>query len=239
MASCTHDKQSSTPEIGAYSTQPLFNLSREMLGVKAFGSSAPRRYFQGRVKVHARTPSDFPSARHSPERQNNEWTVSTIMTKNPICVSEDTPLAEVARTMNSARISGVPVLSRGHVIGILSETDLLLSFPPKEEGAKHEYYIPPIYIPMLDTVFSVPKSKQFADDVKRMLALDAGDLMSTPAITVCESASVGEAARVMIANKVNRLPVVDRDKSSRLVGVVTRDDIVSFMAAHQLVDELE
>lgn len=222
-----------------------------MLQVRIF-CATPRRVSHGRsIRIlHARTPSDLPK-HDAAVGANGTNRVGDIMSPNPICVYEDTPLADVARIMNSARISGVPVLrarsderelggpcaGASHIVGVLSETDLLLSYPPKEDGARREYYIPPMYIPMLDTIFSVPKSKQFTDDVKRMLALNAGDLMSKPAIIISEDSSISDAARLMIRNRVNRLPVLAADESERLVGVVTRDDVVSFMATHQFTEE--
>ena len=47
--------------------------------------------------------------------------------------------------------------------------------------------------------------------------------MKTPVITVDSNASVEEAARLMLANKIGGLPVVDGGK---LVGVVTSSDML-------------
>lgn len=48
------------------------------------------------------------------------------------------------------------------------------------------------------------------------LSTEVWRVMSTPAVTVRGHAHVGEAAAVMLARKVHRLPVVDKD--DRLVG---------------------
>jgi CBS-domain-containing membrane protein len=47
--------------------------------------------------------------------------------------------------------------------------------------------------------------------------------MTAPAITIAPHESVSEAARIMAGRGVNRLPVV---KDDRLVGIVTRADLV-------------
>ena len=47
--------------------------------------------------------------------------------------------------------------------------------------------------------------------------------MTAPAVTIGPDRRVAEAAALMIARKVNRLPVVD---DGRLVGIVTRADLV-------------
>ncbi|MEU6144570.1 CBS domain-containing protein [Streptomyces sp. NPDC047081] len=52
----------------------------------------------------------------------------------------------------------------------------------------------------------------------------AGDLMSTPAITVHPEQRVADAARVMERHGVERLPVVDEE--DRLIGIATRRDLL-------------
>ncbi|MEU8995365.1 CBS domain-containing protein [Streptomyces caniferus] len=59
-------------------------------------------------------------------------------------------------------------------------------------------------------------------------APDAGVLMSAPARTVRADDSVVRAARLMSASGVERLPVVDEE--ARLVGMVTRRDVLQIFA---------
>ena len=58
--------------------------------------------------------------------------------------------------------------------------------------------------------------------------------MTAPALTIRPLQSVSEAAKLMLARRVNRLPVVD---GTRLVGIVTRADLVR--AFHRSDDEIE
>jgi CBS-domain-containing membrane protein len=53
----------------------------------------------------------------------------------------------------------------------------------------------------------------------------AGDLMTCPAVTISPDDPVQTAARVMHSHRLQRLPVVDRDR--RLVGIVSRSDVLS------------
>ncbi|MFI8371906.1 CBS domain-containing protein [Streptomyces sp. NPDC085466] len=55
-------------------------------------------------------------------------------------------------------------------------------------------------------------------------ALNAQDVMSTPAITVHAEEAAADAARLMVRRGVERLPVVDEEE--RLVGIVTRRDLL-------------
>jgi len=55
-------------------------------------------------------------------------TVSEVMTKNVMTVAEDTPIEEAARIMADNKIGGLPVMRDGHVVGIITETDLFKIF---------------------------------------------------------------------------------------------------------------
>lgn len=59
-------------------------------------------------------------------------------------------------------------------------------------------------------------------------AFTAGDLMSAPVATVCESAGFVETLRLMRNHKVRRMPVVTA--GGTLFGVVAADDIVKLLA---------
>ena len=54
-------------------------------------------------------------------------------------------------------------------------------------------------------------------------ALTARQIMTSPLVTISESATVEEAARLMAQKKVKTLPVMDKDK---LAGVLTFTDII-------------
>jgi len=55
-------------------------------------------------------------------------TVSEVMSKKVLTVSEDTPIEEAARIMADNKIGGLPVMRDGHVVGIITETDLFKIF---------------------------------------------------------------------------------------------------------------
>src|SRR5438445_12273473 len=51
--------------------------------------------------------------------------VKEVMTRNVISFREDTPVDEIASTLIAKRITGAPVVANeGHVVGIVSETDV-------------------------------------------------------------------------------------------------------------------
>lgn len=50
--------------------------------------------------------------------------VKDVMTKNVLTVSEITPIEEAARIMADNKVGGLPVMREGHIVGIITETDL-------------------------------------------------------------------------------------------------------------------
>lgn len=58
----------------------------------------------------------------------NKITVSEVMVKNVLSVTEDTPIEQAARIMADNKIGGLPVMRDGGVVGIITETDLFKMF---------------------------------------------------------------------------------------------------------------
>jgi CBS domain-containing protein len=139
-------------------------------------------------------------------------TVQEAMTPHVVTVRPETPLKDVARVLIESGISGLPVVDgRGHVVGVVSEADFLV----KGQGA------PSIRHRRL--AWLIGDSATTRDQLSKVAARSAGEAMSAPAITIAPTRSLQEAAGLMTANGVNRLPVVE---NGRLVGIVTRADLV-------------
>jgi len=144
-----------------------------------------------------------------PRRHLRHWTrrVRDVMTTTVVTVDRLTPYKEVVRVLAEHRISGVPVLSLGrHVVGVVSEADLLTE---EDKTARDR----------------MARPRRVLRRSPRKWALTAGELMTSPAITIHPDATIPGAARTMNAHHVRRLPVVDAD--GRLMGVVSRRDLLS------------
>jgi acetoin utilization protein AcuB len=55
-------------------------------------------------------------------------TVAEVMTWKTVTVTPDTPLVEAARLLHDHKIGGLPVVEGGAVVGMITETDLLVAF---------------------------------------------------------------------------------------------------------------
>jgi CBS domain-containing membrane protein len=162
------------------------------------------------------TPGDFKQIyalafQHALERLNREVTVAEIMSREVVWVKPDTPLAEVAGAMGQRGISGVPVVDDNHrVVGVVSEKDFLRRMGVEESQN------------FMTLVASCLRSKGcVALPIKKQTA---SDLMSAPAVTVTPETRVRDLAELFAARHINRAPVTDAE--GRLVGIVTRGDLV-------------
>ena len=61
---------------------------------------------------------------HAP-RALNVLTIQDVMTWGAITVRPDSDLREAARVMHAHKVGALPVVARGRVVGILTETDLV------------------------------------------------------------------------------------------------------------------
>jgi predicted transcriptional regulator len=51
--------------------------------------------------------------------------VGDLMTADPVVVDQDAPIADAEMLLRSYRISGLPVLEDGTLVGVISQTDIL------------------------------------------------------------------------------------------------------------------
>jgi len=133
-------------------------------------------------------------------------TVKDVMTTTVVSVRREAEFKEIIGVMRRRHISAFPVLDSGNrVLGVVSEADLLLkeAFP----GSPDETHAP-----------------WLSRDRAKVAGLTAGDLMTSPAITIEPECPVAEAARVMHRRRVKRMPVVTEQR--RLVGIVSRVDVL-------------
>lgn len=135
-------------------------------------------------------------------------TVRELMTRDVATVGADTPYKAIADLLDARKISAVPVVDADRrVVGVVSEADLLAKI--EFEGAAEP-------APFFDRN---RKARAKAGGTT------AGEVMTSPAVTITADESVTAAARVMDRKRVKRLPVVDGD--GRLVGIVSRRDLLS------------
>lgn len=166
----------------------------------------------------ARRPAEAASARPSQNgeqgpaaRQPGRWhrRVRDVMTTSVVTVDRITPYKEIASLMAKHKVSALPVLMMGRrVAGVVSEADLLRLEDQRERSAR-----------------AMRHSRLSWRGHGKSWGHTAGELMTSPAITIHPDATIPAAARLMNQHHVKRLPVVD--PSGTLIGIVSRRDLLS------------
>ncbi len=148
-----------------------------------------------------------------------EATVRDLMRTAVPTVAPGDTVATVARLLASSGLPGIPVLEHGEVIGIVTEKDLI--------ARKADVEVP-TPVPFLDAIFVLDGGRDFDEELRRVLAVTAADLMTSPVYNILDTATLTQVATLMIDENVNPVPVVDQ--AMRLVGIVSRADLVRVIA---------
>lgn len=125
--------------------------------------------------------------------------VKERMTRLPIVTTPDLPVPEALHLMRQEHIRRLPVVDKkGHLVGIVSDRDLLLASPS-------------------------PATSLSAWEITYLLGkITVHDVMTKKVITVTEDSPIEDAARIMADSKIGGLPVV---RDGALVGIITETDL--------------
>jgi CBS-domain-containing membrane protein len=148
-------------------------------------------------------------------------TVGDLMTHAVHRVHPDTPFKEIAKLLADHDITAAPVVDADdRPLGVVSEADLLRreAAQPDSSGL----------LALLDDEPPWPGPARSATT--------AAELMTAPAVVARPEWTVVQAARVMDAHRIKRLPVVD--DTGVLVGIVSRADLLQvFLRRDHLIRE--
>ena len=140
-------------------------------------------------------------------RRRGQWRVCDVMTADVVTADRNMSYKQTAKLMTDQRVSAIPVVAKGgRVVGVVSEADVLRKAErrPWRRGSR--------------------LSGRVRRDRAKARARTAGQLMSSPAITIHPDASLSAAARLMNAHHMRRLPVVNA--VGDLIGIVSRRDLI-------------
>ncbi len=127
-----------------------------------------------------------------------------IMTKSVATVLPSVPLRAAAGTLSYRGFTALPVIEQdGQLLGVISEADIIRSRFPIEPPAGS------------------------VEDKAAVNEMTVADAMTSPVVGVSHDADVSVVAHEMLTHQRRFLPVVD---GTRLVGVITRRDIVRVLA---------
>lgn len=136
------------------------------------------------------------------ERVVSELTVADLMTSDLFTLLEDDNITVADEMMKWRNIRHIPVVNdRFEIVGIITNRDILKISVSALAGISHR------------------DQRTLHDKVK------AKDVMQKKILTVPESTPLFTAAKLLTANKIGCLPIINKGK---LVGIITEADFVKF-----------
>ncbi|MFL5194012.1 MAG: CBS domain-containing protein [Microvirga sp.] len=144
-------------------------------------------------------------------------TAADVMTPGVITVRPETSIHEIAKLLCDHHISGVPVVEdEERLLGIVSEGDLIGHAQLAGERRRSWW----------QTFLNGPTV--LAQHYAKSHGRTASDVMTREVVTVLETTSVAETARVLEQHRIKRVPVL---RDGRLAGIVTRSNLLQVLAA--------
>src|SRR5579883_1906502 len=142
--------------------------------------------------------------------------VGDVMTRDPEAVTPETPIADVVARLLARDFTALPVVDAdGRVVGMIADSDLLEARLTEQRLGMSKVIGPALVAEQLARLKTAGATVRQA--------------MTSPAVTVTATTPLADAARLMHARGLKRLPVVDA--AGRLVGVLSRLDILGCVVA--------
>ncbi|MEZ4674388.1 MAG: CBS domain-containing protein [Caldilineaceae bacterium] len=129
--------------------------------------------------------------------------VDEVELEPAVTVSSATPLVTLLASMQQAlQMRAVVVDAEGQAVGVISESDLLTRVEKSQR---------------IKVMAALRDQSELAD---LQLSQSAGDLMTTPVITVKAESRAFDAIRLLMDNQIKRLPAIGND--GKVTGLVNR-----------------
>ncbi|AEG61040.1 CBS and ACT domain-containing protein [Desulforamulus ruminis] len=124
--------------------------------------------------------------------------VKDVMITSPVTIPKSTPILEALEKMKRLKIRQLPVTDKGHLVGLVTERELL-------------------------TVTPSPATTLSVFEMNYLLSkMVVSEVMVKDPITVSPETTIEEAALIMRENKANCLLVMEAEE---LAGIITQTDI--------------
>ena len=145
-------------------------------------------------------------------------TVRDVMDSSVAMVTPDALLTQVLTLLSQDPNQRVVVIDANfHVVGIISDTDLVSRMSPETHPGLLEQLVSRLRLGH--------RSVEARSHLQKARGKTAADLMTQPAITLRADESIGTALALAAEKHIKRFPVVD--EAGKLVGIVGRGELLS------------
>jgi CBS domain-containing protein len=147
--------------------------------------------------------------------------VRDVMTTKVVTLAPEQTFEQAADVLADNKIGAAPVVDAdGKLVGLLRDEDLIVS-----QSNLHA----PTWFNFFGVDFPVPgQQKHFEEELKRMVAANVEQLMTTEFETASPDDTLADVATKMHEADVTHMPIVDGD--GKLMGILARGDIVRRVA---------
>ena len=154
-------------------------------------------------------------------------TVADVMDRAVSAVSPEALLTDVLARLTADRSQRVIVVDADqHVIGIISDTDLVARMSPETH--------PRILEQLVSKLPLGHRSAEARRHLQKARGKTAADLMTQPVITLRADESIGTALAMSAEKHIKRFPVVD--EAGKLIGIVGRSELLSALVGELPVE---
>jgi CBS domain-containing protein len=156
-----------------------------------------------------------------PAEKQHARRVRDLMNPDVMTVADDMTTDELLRFLNEREISGAPVVDgQGHLVGVVSMTDITRTLAEPSDFTSSR---PAFYRDTGDDVTLEDIAQRYVEE----RAVSVRDVMTPVVHQVAATASVAEAARIMIEHHIHRLVVTQKKEP---VGMITSMDLLRVVA---------
>ena len=148
--------------------------------------------------------------------------VRDLMTTQLVTLQPTDTVKKAAIKFAVDNISGAPVVdNRNHLLGILSENDILNTILKSQIALDDENH------DSVSLTYSMDSPTETDDILKKVSEeisnLEVSAIMTRTVLTTTPDTTIMEVLRAMIEMKVNRVPVVEKGV---VIGIISRGDII-------------
>ncbi|MCB9797244.1 MAG: CBS domain-containing protein [Alphaproteobacteria bacterium] len=136
-----------------------------------------------------------------------------VMNREPVTVSPDSSVADLARLLLSKDVDGACVVEDGKLVGVVTSMDLVF-----QEKQVHL----PTMVAFIDALIPIGMRRTVAE-LEKITGTQVRDIMTESVKTVEFDDALDEIASLMVEGHISLVPVL---RDGKLIGSITKKDVL-------------
>jgi len=138
--------------------------------------------------------------------------VKEIMSKDVSRVQPEDNAKDALAVLFKMQISGLPVIDKEEkLVGMFTEKEVLKQILPS-------------YLDKVGRFVYEENPKSIGKKFQDLINMSVSQIMRREVISIDAEATLCEVARIMLTQKIRRIPVLDQEK--KVMGIVSREDVI-------------